>query len=100
MARIVFQADPNFARKRQRFRAVGAERPWLAAGKRTAARVEMAVHFRQFPPITLALAKEFPQKAARIRELRGEYHRASCAGWAGREGHREALLRAAWAVVA
>ena len=90
MARIVFRVDPSFGKGK-------AQRAWLqAAGDR--AGVERAVRFRQFPPATAEYAKKFPREAARIRELRGEYYRASCAGWAGRERYREQLLRAAWAV--
>jgi hypothetical protein len=66
--------------------------------QRTNVRVERAVRFRQFPPLALAYTKEFPQEAGRIRELRGEYHRQSRVGWAGRERYRESLLRDAWAV--
>jgi hypothetical protein len=101
VARIIFRVDPHFARKRRQFRAAGAERAWLEASagmQRTTARVERAVRFRQFPPLTLAYAREFPQQAGRIRELRGEYHRQSRVGWAGRERYRESLLREAWAV--
>jgi hypothetical protein len=101
VARIIFRVDPNFARKRRQFRAAGVERPWLEASagmQLTKARVERALRFRQFPPLTLAYAKEFPQQAGRIRELRGEYHIQSRIGWAGRERYRESLLREAWAV--
>jgi hypothetical protein len=101
VARIIFQVDPDFARKRRQFRSAGVERAWLEASagmQRAQVRVERAVRFRQFPPLTLAYAREFPQQAGRIRELRGEYHRQSHVGWAGRERYREQLLREAWAV--
>jgi hypothetical protein len=96
VARIIFRVDPDFARKR-----AGVERAWLEASagmQRSKVHVERAVRFRQFPPLTLAYAKECPQQAGRIRELRGEYHRQSQVGWAGREWYREQLLREAWAV--
>jgi hypothetical protein len=101
VARIIFRADPDYARKRRQFRSAGVERAWLEASagmQRAQVCVERAVRFRQFPPLTLAYAKEFPQQAGRIRELRGEYHIQSRIGWAGRERYRESLLREAWAV--
>jgi hypothetical protein len=101
VARIIFRADPDYARKRRQFRAAGVERAWLEASagmQRAQVRVEWAVRFRQFPPLTLAYAKECPRQAGRIRELRNEYHRQSRIGWAGRERYREQLLREAWAV--
>ena len=94
MARIIFRVDPSFGLKSK----AGAERAWLQAAAGNRAGVDRAIRFRQFPPVTAEYAKKFPREAARIRELRGDYYRASCAGWAGRERYREQLLRAAWAV--
>jgi hypothetical protein len=118
--RVIFRVEPEYARKRKRdaggaagvllpkFRSaadrakdVEVERAWLEASagmQRTVARVERAVRFRQFPPLTRAYVDEFPQEAGRIRELRGEYNKESRVGWAGRELYREELLRAASAV--
>ncbi len=77
------------------------ERAWLEASadmQRTVTRVELAVRFRQFPPLTRSYVEEFPQEAGKIREIRDEYRAEARFGWAGRELYREELLRAAWAV--
>jgi hypothetical protein len=116
MAKVIFEVEPEYARKRKReaagvlltkFRSAAGrakdaevERAWLEASagmQRTVARVEGAIRFRQFPPLTRAYVQEFPREAGRIRELRGEYHRESRGGWAGKELLREQLLRVACA---